>query len=629
MFNFNHDDVAEKAAATRFPLRLFLLLFTPVALLILAGGWYVGKERVNEEMSMLQTQEIGNVVMGVRRLDDELRLPLRQLRILAGEAELARAVESESASDLQAVRTAFSKLITYTDSYEKIRWIDANGRERIRVNNVEGKPQSVADADLQQPLDSYYFKQGMTLKPGEAFISPMDLNIERGQIEKPYKPMLRLVMPIFALDGNRRGVLVLNVDARKILNGFTDSLMEARDHAMLLNSEGYWLKNPDSDLEWGFMLPHKASLGASFPEAWKAISEIPSGQIELADGLWTWSTVYPLKVDDSRDAKGIPTWLVVTHLSSEQMTPLRQSAWRTVGIYMISLLVLYGVIAAWLARAVVGRAVAVANAAKAKAEAKAAQAVQQAQERFRLVVEANTNGLLAADKDGRIVLVNPALASMFGYAREELLGQPLEILLPESVAPMHAQHFAAFIRNPVSRPMGSGRELYGRRKDGSQFSIEISLSPFYENGEIFVDAFVADISERKRSELLHRRIEARLQLMMQTNPNGLLVVDDHGAIEMANPALERMFGYAPGELFNRSLEQLLPKESRVRHAELRQQYLANPSIRGMGAGLDLFGIRKDGSTFAVEVSLASFDEEGRRYVQATVIDASNRKPAAT
>jgi PAS domain S-box-containing protein len=177
--------------------------------------------------------------------------------------------------------------------------------------------------------------------------------------------------------------------------------------------------------------------------------------------------------------------------------------------------------------------------------------------------------------------------------------------------------------------MGSGRELYARRKDGSLFSIEISLSPFYENGEIFVDAFVADISERKRSELLHRRIEARLQLMMQTNPNGLLVVDDHGAIEMANPALERMFGYAPGELFNRSLEELVPRESRVRHAELRQNYLANPSIRSMGAGLDLFGIRKDGSTFAVEVSLASFEEEGRRYVQATVIDASNRKPAAT
>ena len=148
MFNSNHDDAADVAIANQFPFRLFLLLFTPVALLILAGGWYVGKERVNEEMSMLQTVEIGNVVMGVRRLDDELHLPLRQLRILAGEADLARAVESGSASDLQAMQAVFSRLITYTESYEKIRWIDATGLERVRINNVEGKPQSVAEADL-------------------------------------------------------------------------------------------------------------------------------------------------------------------------------------------------------------------------------------------------------------------------------------------------------------------------------------------------------------------------------------------------------------------------------------------------------------------------------------------------
>jgi PAS domain S-box-containing protein len=206
-----------------------------------------------------------------------------------------------------------------------------------------------------------------------------------------------------------------------------------------------------------------------------------------------------------------------------------------------------------------------------------------------------------------------------------LLGQPIDILLPDSIKSGHGRVFGDYMRSPAARPMGSGRELRGRRKDGSEFPIEISLSPFTENGELFVDAFVADISLRKQSEALHHKIEARLQLMMQTNPNGLLVVDDQGAIEMANPALERMFGYAPGELFNQSLERLVPKDSQQRHAGLRQDYLANPSIRAMGAGLDLHGVRKDGSTFPIEVSLASFNEEGRVYVQATVIDASGRR----
>jgi PAS domain S-box-containing protein len=615
MFDYDHQNAASGA----FPVRLFFLLFTPVALLILGGAWYVGKERIEEELSLVRANEIGSVVKGVRRLDDELHTPLRQLRTLSGEAAVRRAVESGAPADLRAMAESFARLIAYTEGYAKLRWIDAEGRERVRVNNVDGQARTIAEDGLQQVAASYYFKEGMRLKPGEVYISPLDLNVEHGKVEMPHKPMLRLAMPMHGADGAARGLLVLNVAARGILDAFTDSLMDARDHGMLLNSDGYWLAHPDSEAEWAFMFGRKDTLATRNPAAWKAISGIPSGQVDLADGIWTWSTVYPLKVDDSRAPASIPTWYVVTHMSAEQLTPMRQNAWRTVGIYMFGLLGLYGVIAAWLARAVVGRAAAVAEAAKAHAEAEAAHKIRAAQERFKLVVEANTNGLLVADKQGRIVLANPALARMFEYSEEELLGQSLDLLLPEGARAGHGKQFAAYLEAPEARPMGHGRELYGRRKSGAIFPIEISLSPFTEHGEAYVDAFVADITERKRVEQLHRRIEARLQLMMQTNPNGLLVVDEHGAIEMANPALERMFGYAPGELLNQPLERLLPKDSQARHAQLRRDYLRAPTTRAMGAGLELRGARKDGDTFPVRVSLASFSEEGRTYVQATVV----------
>ncbi len=603
-----------------FPLRLFFLLFIPVALLILGGAWYVGQERIEEEISLIRANEIGNVVMGVRRLDDELHTPLRQLRTLSGEGAVRRAVETNAPADLAAMQQAFGRLVAYTETYTKIRWVDASGRELVRVNNVGGQPVVVTGDALQDVSGSYYFKEGMRLKPGEVYVSPLDLNIENGKVETPYRPVLRLAMPMHGADGGARGLLVLNIAASRILEAFTESLVDARDHAMLLNSDGYWLTHPDSGLEWGFMLGRKDTLGTRNPAAWKAVSAIPSGQEYLADGLWTWSTVYPLKVDDSRAAKGIPSWYVVTHLSDADLAPLQVNAWRTVGIYMLVLLALYGLIAFWLARAVVGRAAAVAEAAKAHAEAEAANQIRQAQERFKLVVEANINGLLVADKAGRIVMVNPALTRMFGYEEDEMLGQSIDLLLPETIRPLHGAHFGAYMAAPEARPMGSGRELHGRRKSGEIFPIEISLSPFTENGETYVDAFVADISDRKRGELMHRRIEARLQLMMHTNPNGLLVVDDHGAIEMANPALERMFGYGCGELLNLPLERLIPKDSQSRHAHLRQEYLRAPATRPMGTGLDLLGARKDGSTFPVQVSLASFVEDGRTFVQATVID---------
>ncbi len=620
MLDQDHRTSVSRSAS----LRLFILLFTPVAPLILGGAWYVGKERIEEEIALIRASEIANVVMGVRRLDDELRAPLNQLRLLAGEDAVRRAVETEGARELRELESSFARLIAYTGHYDKVRWIDEQGRERARVNNVAGQAQVVGPEYLQRVADTHYFKAGMQLPAGQVHVSPLDLNIEHGKLETPRRPVLRLITPLHGADGAARGILVLNVAGQTLLDAFTDSLEEIRDHAMLVNEDGYWLKHPNSALEWGFLFNRQDTLGKHHPDAWQAIRAIPSGQEELADGLWTWSTVYPLKREDARAASAPPTWLVVSHLSRQHLEALRQAAWRSVGVYMFVLLVVYAAIAVWLTRAVSERTRALAAAAQAKAEAEAAQRVSQAKERFRLVVEANINGLLVVDRAGRIVLANPALAAMFGYAREELVGQPLEILMPEAGRSLHAGYFAAYLRDPQARPMGMGRELYGRRKDGSPFPIEISLSPFHENGELFVDAFVADISERRRGELLHRRIEARLQLMMQTNPNGLLVVDDQGAIEMANPALERMFGYAPGELLNQSLERLLPVDLRQRHAQLREGYMRQPAIRAMGDGMVLHGLRKDGASIPVRVSLASFVEEGRTYAQATVIDASGR-----
>ena len=135
-------------------------------------------------------------------------------------------------------------------------------------------------------------------------------------------------------------------------------------------------------------------------------------------------------------------------------------------------------------------------------------------------------------------MANPALEGMFGYDKSELIGQPTESLLPETERHQHIEDRAAYMRAPSPKAMGTGRDLHGRRKDGSEFPVEISLSPFTDKGKQYVDAIVADISERARSELLHKKSEIRLQTLWQTSPNGLVIVDAKGRIQMANPALE-------------------------------------------------------------------------------------------
>jgi PAS domain S-box-containing protein len=609
----------------RVPFRLFSLFFIPVALLVLGGAWYVGHQRIEGELNLVDSNEIAKVVLGVRRLDGGMQEPLQQLRTLASAPAVGGAIENATPEAVQNVESAFRNLMAFNKFYDQVRWIDENGLERVRVNNVDGHPTAVPKDQLQSQADSYYFKAAMHLKPGEVYMSPLDLNVEKGKVEVPYKPMLRLATSVEAKDGARNGILIVNVEAQHLLDGFTESVVENRDHVMLVNPQGYWLSSPDLKDDWGFMFGRNATMGNRYPEAWKAILSHPADQVELKDGLWTWSTVYPLKVEDSRGMAGVPYWLVVSHLPQNYLAIVRNDAWKAVGISALILLFVSGFGAAWLALALTGRKHAAVEAARAQAKVEAAKHVIEMQERFHLAVKANINGVLMADPEGRIVMANPALERMFGYETGELLGQPLETLLPERVRLQHIRDREAYMHAPDARAMGTGRDLNGRRKDGSVFPVEISLSPFTDNGKPYVDAIVADISDRKQSELLHQKSEARLQLLWQTSPNGLVVVDANGRIQMANPTLERMFGYEPGELLNLPVESLVPEASRYRHTQERMHYLRTPSIRSMGAGLNLEGQRKDGTCFPIEVSLASFTEEGQVFAQATVVDMTGWK----
>jgi PAS domain S-box-containing protein len=617
----SEDTIMDSVKMTAgFPFRLFSVLIIPLALLILGGAWYLAHNRIEGQLELIRANEVSRVVMGVRRLDGELETPLHHLRTLASSDTVRRAIGVADPEAITKMETAFMALIAYNETYDKMRWIDETGLERVRVNNVNGYPERVPGEQLRNRTGSYYFVNTMRLRPDQIFVSPLDLNVEHGRVEVPDKPVLRLAAPLQDSSGQPRGILIIDIAAQPLLDAFTESVIEARDHAMLLNPEGYWLRSPNREDAWGFMFQRNETLGTRHPEAWKSITSIPNGQVELADGLWTWSTVYPLKVGDRREIPNIPYWLVVSHLPASQLAPVHEAAWKTVSIPTLVLVAISGLLAAWLALALTGRKQAAVEAARAHAREEAAKRVSEARKRFETAVKANVNGVLAVDADGRILMANPALERMFGYDKGELIGRPVETLVPEAESHHHAGKREAYQRAPVARAMGIGRDLHGRRKDGSAFPVEISLSPFTENGKQYVDALVADISERKQTEVLLRKKEARLELLWQTNPNGLLVVDAEGRIQMANPALERMFGYAPGELLNRAVESLVPEPIIERHGEFRMQYLRNPSTRAMGAGLDLRGRRRDGSTFPIEVSLATFTEDSQVFVQATIVD---------
>src|SRR5204863_2032173 len=126
---------------------------------------------------------------------------------------------------------------------------------------------------------------------------------------------------------------------------------------------------------------------------------------------------------------------------------------------------------------------------------------KQAEEQFRLVVEAAPSAMIMVNTEGRITLVNTQAEAVFGYARQELIGHPIEMLVPERFSSHHTTDRRGYFGDARARPMGTGRELFGRRKDGTEVPIEIGLNPIHTSEGLFVLASIIDISERKQAEL--------------------------------------------------------------------------------------------------------------------------------
>jgi PAS domain S-box-containing protein len=166
--------------------------------------------------------------------------------------------------------------------------------------------------------------------------------------------------------------------------------------------------------------------------------------------------------------------------------------------------------------------------------------------------------------------------------------------------------------------MGVGRDLFGLKKDGSEFPIEIGLNPIAtEEGTMMLSAIV-DISSRKR-------LEQRFRQVVESAPNAMVMIDQTGTIEMVNAQAERVFGFARDELLGQPIEMLVPERFRGNHPRLRGSFFGQPASRPMGAGRDLYGLKKDGSEFPVEIGLNPIETDEGPMVLSAIVDISDRK----
>lgn len=242
--------------------------------------------------------------------------------------------------------------------------------------------------------------------------------------------------------------------------------------------------------------------------------------------------------------------------------------------------------------------------------------------KYRDLLEFTPDAILIVNVTGRIVLANAQCQKVFDYARSELIGQRIEILLPGRYQQGHVGHRSAFFEHPRTRTMGAGLELFGQRKSGSEFPVEISLSPLETEEGLMVMCAVRDITDRQEAR---RKSDRKFRDLLESAPDAMVIVNESGQIVLINTQTVRLFGWKHEELLGKPVETLVPQRFRRAHPAHRSSFFTQPKVRQMGAGLELYGLRKDDSEFPVEISLSPIQTEEGLLIASTIRDATDRK----
>ncbi len=410
-----------------------------VPLVIAVGGflWISYRDTVGSRLAELNQSEEKYVALLSESLTDDFQAIVTDLKVLVNSDAVRRSLTNESPEAMSLLEEELRRFAQQKGVYDQIRILHLDGMEAVRINFVQGTASIVADELLQSKHDRYYFQATKALPDDHVFVSPFDLNVEDGKIEQPLKPTIRFGAPVIDLQGQRRGILVLNYLGQRMLDRFGRIDADSPGRAMLLNRQGYWLYADQPQRAWGFMLTERADqvFPDIYPEAWTRLQRLERGQVTLKTGLFTFETVLPFRAGASDGPSGVESpvdesgrnrqWKVVSMVSAEMLADYLQPV-RSLYV-VLSLALLTG--------ASLGSG---ALAKFAEAREQTEQALRASEARFRQMADAINEVFWLSGSDRHdLRYVSPAFSTIWGISAStttEVAERWIASIYPEDLA---------------------------------------------------------------------------------------------------------------------------------------------------------------------------------------------------
>ena len=245
-------------------------------------------------------------------------------------------------------------------------------------------------------------------------------------------------------------------------------------------------------------------------------------------------------------------------------------------------------------------------------------------ERLDAILNTTTDGIIVIDANGAIEAFNRGAEQLFGYPESEVTGRNVSLLMPSPHHEEHDHYLDRYLRTGEARIIGVGREVMGRRRDGTLFPVHLSVGEMRIAGERKFTGLLHDLTKRARLDEQLRASEARWRAIIDSAVDGIIVIDAHGRIESFNPAAERLFGHREADVLGRNVDMLMPSPYREEHDTYLARYLATGRAKIIGIGREVTGLRKDGTTFSLHLSVGQVTIAGARKFTGIVHDLSAR-----